>query len=123
MPTVVEEIPVHLQPAADAALSWINNERGANYKLTGLVDPDLDWRPGEGQPTELGLVLCENDMCAREQVRIQKHGDVFQIAEVELGEPKIPAHLDPPEGVRGHWIEDQLSKHAFVVLVFYRGFW
>ena len=123
MPTVVEEIPSGLQPAADAALTWINKERGAQYKLTGLVDPDPDWRPENGEPTELGLVLCENDMCARAQVRIQKHGNTFQVAAIEADDAVIPAHLDPPEGARESWLDAQLSKHGFIVVVFYRGFW
>ncbi len=123
MPTVIEDIPKELQPAADAALAWVNKERNASYKLTGLVDPDPNWQPEDGEATELGLVLCENDMCSREQVRIQKHGDGFQIAGVAAEEALIPHHLDPPEGVRTPWIDEQLAKHKFIVLVFYRGFW
>ena len=123
MPTVIEEIPTHLQPAADAALAWINEERGTQFKLTGLVDPDLGWRPEDGAPTKLGLVLCENEMCAREQVRIQKHGDQFQVAAAETDDTLIPPHLDPPEGVRRNWLDEQMSKHGFIVIVFYRGFW
>ena len=40
MPHVVEDIPPQLQPAAEAALAWINQERGAQFKLTGLVAPE-----------------------------------------------------------------------------------
>lgn len=123
MPSVIEEIPAHLQPAADAALAWINAQRDAQFKLTGLVDPDLDWRPDDGEPTKLGLVLCENEMCAREQVRIQKHGDQFQVAAAETVDTLIPPHLDPPAGVRENWLDEQMSKHGFIVIVFYRGFW
>jgi hypothetical protein len=38
MPHVVEDIPPQLQPAAEAALAWINQERGTQFKLTGLYD-------------------------------------------------------------------------------------
>ncbi len=123
MPNVVEEVPDHLKPAADAALGWINKERGTQFKLTGLVDPDPDWQPDSGTPSEFGLVLCENEMCAREQVRVQKHGDQFQVAMANSDDTAIPVHLDPPEGVRTPWLDEQLAKYKFVVLVFYRGFW
>lgn len=123
MPNIVEDIPTTLQPAADAALAWINEERGAEFKLTGLVDPDPNWNPDSGDATELGLVLCENDMCSREQVRLQKHGDAFQVAAIEAEDNVIPPHLDPPAGVRASWLDEQMAKHGFIVVVFYRGFW
>ena len=68
MPNVVEEIPNELKPAAEAALAWISQEHGAQFKLTGLVDPDKAMGRKTGQPIELGLVLCEGDLCLREQV-------------------------------------------------------
>ena len=40
MQNVVEEIPSELKHVAEAALAWINQEHGAQFKLTGLVDPD-----------------------------------------------------------------------------------
>ena len=123
MPIVVEAIPAPLQPAANAALAWINNQQGTNYKLTGLVDPDLSWQVDAGVPTNMALVLCDDDTCAREQVRIQKLGDGFQITAIEAADTLIPAHLDPPAGVRSAWLENQLSIGEFTVLVFYRGFW
>ena len=123
MPQVIEDIPVQLQPAAEAALAWVNQDQGANYKLTGLVDPDLHWNPEDGDAREMGLVLCENDMCSRSQVRIQKHGDGFQVSGIDDEVSDIPAHLDPPAGVRENWIDEQLAKHKFVVFVFYRGLW
>ncbi len=123
MPQVIEDIPARLQPAADAALAWVNQDQGANYKLTGLVDPDLDWNPEDGTARDMGLVLCEDDMCSRTQVRIQKHDTGFQVSGLADAESGIPAHLDPPAGVRENWIDAQLAKHKFVVFVFYRGFW
>ena len=123
MPTVVEEIPLVLQPAADAAVEWINRERGAQFKLTGLVDPDEALSSDGNGPVDLALVLCEGDVCLREQVRVLRTGAGFEVTGIEAEEAVIPPHLDPPAGVRKGWLADQLATHAFVVLVFYRGFW
>jgi hypothetical protein len=123
MTTVIEQIPESLAPAANAALAWINDQQGASYKLTGLVDPDLSWQPDEGSPTDMALVLCDNDMCAREQVRIQLQGDRYHITAIETADPLIPPHLDPPAGVRNHWLQDQLMDKEFTLVLFYRGFW
>lgn len=123
MVQIIEEIPARLQPAADAALEWINEQQGSSYKLTGLVGPDLAWQPGQGLPTELALVLCDDETCAREQVRIQWRGDGYQVAAMAAQETLIPPQLDPPVQVRSGWLDAQLAKHDFVVLIFYRGFW
>ncbi|MEM7020483.1 MAG: hypothetical protein AAF512_24470 [Pseudomonadota bacterium] len=123
MPTVIEDIPSTLQPAADAALKWLNDKHEASYKLTGLVDPDPNWQADLGLPTTLALVLCENDVCAREQVHIQKQGDGFVVSAAEAEDALIPPHLDPPIGVRMDWFEERRAKHKFIVLLFYRGFW
>jgi hypothetical protein len=120
---VVEEIPLELRPAAEAALAWINRERGAQFKLTGLVDPDETLGRDPRRPIELGLVLCDGDQCLRQQVRIQAQGQGIQVSAIESDHAVIPPHLDPPVGVRRIWLADQLARHAFVVLVFYRGFW
>ena len=123
MPNVVEEIPIELKPAAEAALAWINQERGAQLKLTGLLDADKAMGQKTGQPIELGLVLCEGDVCLREQVRLEAKGQGFKISVIEAETSLIPPHLDPPIGARHSWIDDQLGKHAFIVLLFYRGLW
>lgn len=123
MTTVVEDIPVQLQPAADAALLWINETQEASYKLAGLVDPDLSWQPQTGMPMDMALVLCDNETCAREQVRVQLRGDGYQIAAIAAEDALIPPHLDPPMNVRRGWLDAQMHKHKFIVLVFYRGFW
>ena len=34
-----------------------------------------------------------------------------------------PFELDPPPGPRLRWLDEKLAQHAFVVLLFYRGFW
>ena len=36
---------------------------------------------------------------------------------------KPQAELDPPPGPRLRWLDEKLSQYAFVVLLFYRGFW
>ena len=123
MPNVVEEIPIKLKPTAEAALAWINQERGAQLKLTGLLDADKAMGQKTGQPIELGLVLCEGDVCLREQVRLEAKGQGFKISVIEAETSLIPPHLDPPVGVRHSWIDDQLGKYAFIVLLFYRGLW
>jgi len=120
---VVEEIPSELKHVAEAALAWINQEHGAQFKLTGLVDPDKVMGRIKGQPIELGLVLCEGDHCLREQVRVETKGQGFEISAVEAEKSVIPAHLDPPLGVRQRWLDDQLGNYAFIVLLFYRGLW
>ena len=46
MLNVVEEIPVELRPAADAALAWINREKGSQFRLTPRPagsSPSDDW--------------------------------------------------------------------------------
>ena len=36
---------------------------------------------------------------------------------------EVPTLLDPPVGVRRTWLDDQLTKHDFILLLFYRGLW
>ncbi|MYF12982.1 MAG: hypothetical protein F4229_18750 [Gammaproteobacteria bacterium] len=123
MAKVAHEVPIELQPAADAALAWINRERGTNFRITGLVDAEEAVRRATEQPMELGLVLCDGELCQREQVRIEPTGHGFSISAVEAGEDSIPPLLDPPIGVRASWLDDQLDKHDFILLLFYRGLW
>lgn len=123
MPNVVEEIPIELKPAAEAALAWVNQERGAQFKITGLVDPEKAMGQEAGQPMELGLVLCDGDLCRREDVRLAAKGQGFEVSVIEAETSGIPPHLDPPVGVRQNWLDDQLGKHAFIVLLYYRGLW
>lgn len=120
---ITHEVPVELQPAADAALAWINRERGTSFQLTGLVDAGEGIHPGANQPMELGLVLCDGELCQREQVRIEPTGQGFSVSAVEAGAALIPPLLDPPLGVRASWLDDQLEKHEFILLLFYRGLW
>ncbi len=119
-----EDIPTLLRPTAAAALVWLNRERGTNYALTGLANVEMaevDTLPAE--PFELGLVLCDGDICAREQVRVRSAGDAHEFSFVEAPPADIPPLLDPPAGVRSRWLDQQLEKFDFILLLFYRGRW
>jgi hypothetical protein len=119
---VVEEISEALRPEVHAALSWLNAEQGRCFKLTGVIDPEAAEKSGSAAH-DLTLILCDGDLCVREQVRVRSGSGGFEIsrADAQRGDP--PAELDPLPGVRTGWLEGALAKHAFVVLVFYRGFW
>jgi len=126
MPEVVEEIPVELRPEVEAALAFINAERGGDFRVTGIVDPDDALkRRGAAQGFDLSLVLCQGDLCLKERVHVSRDGrDIrctLPTATASSDDP--PAHLDPPVGTRVGWLAEQLERHAFVVLLFYRGFW
>lgn len=129
MANVVEDIPDSLRAEAEAAVAWLNAERGADFHLTGLVDPEEAARrreDGGTGPVELGLILCQDEACVRERVSVQPlGGDRYEFAAIEAsgGAVDPPPLEDPPSGVRAGWLDEQLSRHAFVVLVFYRGFW
>ncbi len=131
MPRVEETIPAHLVDAAEAARAWFSQDQGSEFKLTGIVDPEAVPGCGPEAPArQLQLILCGSrdgeDVCLRERFAVEPAGQGFDVTHLEdtahgLGSP---AHLlDPPAGVRASWLEQALAKHAFVVLVFYRGFW
>ncbi|NRA00379.1 MAG: hypothetical protein HRU01_28160 [Myxococcales bacterium] len=125
MPRVVEEIPGELRAEVDAALAWINAEGDSAFRVTGIVDPEETLaRRGDADGFDLGLVLCQGDLCRREQVRVRRSGDEIQCAPVDSPRSDDPPPLlDPPAGTRNGWLAGQLARHAFVVVVFYRGFW
>jgi len=116
-----DTIPTKLVPATGAALLWVNNQRSTNYELTGVVDVDEGVNIAE--PFEVGLILCDGEICMREQVRVTATGATYQFDFVEQAAPAIPPLLDPPQGVRKGWLDKQLQKHEFVVLLYYRGLW
>ena len=126
MPQVSENIPSELQPRVDAALAWFNASEDAadeEFKVTGILDPDEALRSSD----EIKLILCGGDRCEQRSFRISGTQDDWQIEFADIvaaaqGE-KPQAELDPPPGVRSSWIDSVLSQHAFVVLLFYRGFW
>ncbi len=63
MPTVVEEIPRELRADVDAAVAWLNRERGHAFEVTGLVDP-VDELRASNPPTNAPLL----DAMARDLV-------------------------------------------------------
>lgn len=115
-----ETIPEALRAPAAAALAWINEEQRRRFELTGLVDVE---EVNVAGPFEMGLVLCDGEVCAREQVRVVPKGEAYDFELVQQAEAEIPPLLDPPAGIRANWLQSQLEKHEFVLLLFYRGLW
>jgi hypothetical protein len=131
MPRVEESIPVHLADEAEAARVWFSRERGSEFKLTGIVDPQgvPSSDPGT-EARQLQLILCGThdgqDVCLRERFEVKPGPSGFDVTLLEDSTPDVgsPAPLlDPPAGTRTAWLDGVLAQHAFVVLVFYRGFW
>jgi len=123
---VVEKIPKELQAEVGAAIAFINAERGGEFRVTGIVDPEEALvRRGDEGGFDLALVLCQGDLCLKERVRIRRSADGIECAVVGVsaGADDPPPLLDPPVGTRMGWLDEELSQNAFVVLLFYRGFW
>jgi len=116
-----QEIPFELRAPAKKALKWLNRENNSDYDLTGLVGAekvnDLS------KPFEIGLILCNGELCARKQVAFTPTNKGFIFSQIELEAPSIPPYLDPPEGNRQEWVTNELSKNEFILLIFYRGLW
>ncbi len=126
MTTVEETIPDALQPEVEAALAWFNQSEGVAFEVTGILDPQAALEASGSR--DLHLILCGGDRCERRSFRVTESGSGYDVAAVEddpaLGtEGQAPARLDPPPGARRGWLDRVLTQHAFVVLVFYRGFW
>ncbi|MEM1247968.1 MAG: hypothetical protein AAGA81_01830 [Acidobacteriota bacterium] len=126
MPQVSETIPEALQPRVDAALAWFNasdDAAGDEFKVTGILDADATL----GGADELRLILCGGDRCEQRSFRMSGEEDAWQIDFADApatSQPTKPqAELDPPPGPRLSWLDEKLSQHAFVVVLFYRGFW
>lgn len=124
MPTIQETIPDHLADAAEAARAWFSADQGSEFKVTGIVDP------GDSTEVPLQLILCGTqagqDVCLRERFEVRRAAEGFDVAHLEDPPPafgSVASLLDPPEGERRGWLEATIAKHAFTVVLFYRGFW
>ena len=127
MPKVSATIPVSLQSKVDLAVDWFNastEARGEYFKVTGILDPDAAEANGG---SELQLILCGGDRCEQHTFQIDGQGEKVDISFLvtdEISQAEVPqAELDPPPGPRLGWLDNVISKHNFVVLLFYRGFW
>ena len=126
MPQVSETIPEVLAPRVEAAVAWFNDMMEPSeepFKVTGILDADEALSGSD----ELRLILCGGDRCEQRSFRITGSADGWAIEfsdSISLQQSQKPqADLDPPPGARVSWLDKTLSRHAFVVLLFYRGFW
>ena len=126
MPEVSDHIPEVLETRVDAAVAWFNQSEdaaGVAFTATGILDPD----EAVGGSDELRLILCGGDRCEQRSFRVRGSADAWEVDFVGVPSSSQPAkpqaELNPPPGPRLRWLDDKLSKHAFVVLLFYRGFW
>ncbi|MBT7876860.1 MAG: hypothetical protein HN738_02125, partial [Gammaproteobacteria bacterium] len=115
MMQVLEEIPSQLTPQINAAVDWINRQRPQTFEVTGLVDYEQAVAAKHGESIQLGLVLCDGEICTREQLLIEPTKDGFQCSFVEMAEQEIPPLLDPPAGIRRTWLNSALERHEFVL--------
>ncbi len=126
MPQVSETIPDALKPRVDAALAWFNASADAaedEFKVTGILDAD----EALSGSNELRLILCGGDRCEQRSFLVGGTVDAWEVEFADSAQAaqgaKPQAELDPPPGPRLRWLDEKLSQHAFVVLLFYRGFW
>jgi len=122
---VNEHIPEPLMSRVDAAVAWLNDSpdaAGDTFKVTGIIDVDK----ALSGSNELKLILCGGDRCEQRTFKVSGEGSNFLVQHADLlhtlpGKPQ--AELDPPPGARLGWLDSVMAQHAFVVLLFYRGFW
>lgn len=126
IPQVSETIPEPLKPRVDAALAWFNaspDAAGDAFEVTGILDADEALRGSD----ELRLILCGGDRCEQRSFRVGGTVGAWEVALADSARAaqgaKPQAELDPPPGPRLRWLDEKLAQHAFVVLLFYRGFW
>jgi hypothetical protein len=126
MTTVQEKIPEGLRPDVEATLAWFNRREDVAFEVTGILDPEAALEASGAR--ELRLVLCGGDRCEQRSFRVTANGDGYDVALLDDDPPAAAdgqtlAELDPPPGARRGWLDHALEQYAFVVLVFYRGFW
>jgi len=122
---VSETIPDVLWPRVEAALAWFNaspEAAGENFKVTGILDAETALAGSD----ELKLILCGGDRCEQRSFRVTGSSPNFSVEssdDIAAKSDKPQAELAPPPGVRLNWLDTVMAQHAFVVLLFYRGFW
>jgi hypothetical protein len=122
---VNEQIPEALSPRVEAAVAWFNDSAdaaGDTFKVTGILDADAALQGSH----ELKLILCGSDRCEQRTFRVSGESPSFLVEQADpmpLASGKPQAELDPPPGARLGWLDNVMAQHAFVVLLFYRGFW
>ncbi len=126
MPIVQETIPESIRPEVEAAVAWFNRGEDVAFEATGILEPEATLEATGAH--ELRLVLCGGDRCEMRSFRVRPAGEGFDVTLLDAEPPAPgagapPAELDPPPGALRGWLDRALARHAFVVLVFYRGFW
>ncbi len=125
MANVHETVPEALRAEVEASRAWFTEREGIPFEVTGILDPEL--AQSESGTRELRLVLCGRDRCEQRSFRVTTAVGGLDVALVDDDTAPTPgapqAELDPPPGARRGWLDAALSRHSFVVLVFYRGFW
>lgn len=122
---VQQQVPEHLQEQANAALAWFSDHKGAEFKITGIVEEE----PGAlSVPTnDIQLILCgtldDQEVCLRETFEVTTDHHVTYLPEEDTLPGSPAPELDPPEGTRKGWLDGVLDDTEFVVLLFYRGLW
>ena len=122
---VNEQIPEALSPRVEAAVAWFNDSTdaaGDTFKVTGILDADAALQGSH----ELKLILCGGDRCEQRTFRVSGEGPNFLVEHADpipVASGKPQAELDPPPGARLGWLDSVMAQHAFVVVLFYRGFW
>ena len=122
---VNEQIPEALAPRVEAAVAWFNDSADAAgdiFKATGILDANAALQGSD----ELKLILCGGDRCEQRTFRVSGESPNFLVEQADpmpLASGKPQAELDPPPGARLGWLDSVMAQHAFVVLLFYRGFW
>lgn len=119
----ISNIPMELRQSGEAAVKWLNEKNNNSFYLTGIVDYESALNTQIGQDYEFGLVLCNGEVCVREQVKVSLQKDGYTFNLLDNATPDIPPLLDPPEGIRSTWLTNVLQNHEFIILLFYRGLW
>ena len=123
---VAEKIPTALLPEVEAALAWFHPDQSETFEVTGIADPDL--AVVDAGTRVLHLVLCSGARCEQRSFRVKSLEGSFEVSaaaatEWAIAAGEVVAELDPPPGPQRGWLDRALGEHAFVLLLFYRGFW